>query len=239
MYDRRKRFPAPGLFCLGLIWSLIGGAAAPVSASPEERREEEQLRVGWYARIVTSMGEMVVRLLPDQAPQSVAHFASLARGELEWSDPVTGDVHQEPFYDGSRVHYAKAGVSFELGRKSGSGSVAPLMYVPLEGPGPVNFYEAGRLGMGRSPMGRTSAVIFFVTVTPQPWLNENHPCFAEVISGLDVAFRITEVRTYTNTGRPIEDVRVEKIEVYPVGNPLALPQVKPFVPTLAVPTPVK
>jgi peptidyl-prolyl cis-trans isomerase A (cyclophilin A) len=200
----------------------------------------EGLREGWYARISTSMGEIVARLAPDQAPQSVAHFAALARGDLEWTDPVSGDVHDgEPYYDGAPVHYAKAGVSFEVGRIPGSGGAAPLIYVPLEGPGPINFYEGGRLGMGRSPLGRTSAVIFFVAVTPQPWLNENHPCFAEIVSGLDVAFRISEVRTYTNNGRPIDDVRVESIEVFPVGDPLPLPEVKPYLPRQARPTPVK
>ena len=200
---------------------------------------DETLREGWYARIVTTKGEIMVRLLPDQAPQAVAHFAALVRGELGWSDPVSGEEYREPYFDGAPVHYAKAGMTFEVGRRSGPGGVAPFIYVPLEGTGPVSFYEAGRLGLGRSPLGRTSGVIFFVTVTPQPWLNGDHPCFAEVVSGLDVAFAITEVKTYTNTGRPIDEIRVDKIEILAVGDPPPLPEPKAHVPTMATPTPVK
>jgi hypothetical protein len=40
---------------------------------------------GWYARLDTDKGPIVAKLLPDQAPQSVAHFAALAQGRLEWA----------------------------------------------------------------------------------------------------------------------------------------------------------
>ena len=43
----------------------------------------EELAPGWYARIDTSMGRIVVQLLPEQAPQAVAQFVALARGEVE------------------------------------------------------------------------------------------------------------------------------------------------------------
>ena len=50
----------------------------------------EGLAEGLYARIETSLGRIVARLLPEQAPQSVAHFAAMAEGQLEWFDMTTG-----------------------------------------------------------------------------------------------------------------------------------------------------
>jgi peptidyl-prolyl cis-trans isomerase A (cyclophilin A) len=184
------------------------------------------------------MGTIIARLLPQQAPQAVAYFVGLSQGDLEWSDPVTGEKHREPFYDGTRVHYSRAGLTFEVGRVSGSGAIAPLLYVPMEDPGPVNFFSGGRLGLGRSPLGRISAVIFFVTVSAQPWLNQEHPCFGEIVIGEEVARGITEVKTYNN-GRPIDDVRIEAIRVFKVGEPAPLPEPEPYYPTQATPTPIK
>ena len=215
--------------------------AIPLAAANEpvdEVTPPESLARGWYASIETSMGRIIARLLPDQAPQAVAHFVGMARGELEWTDPVTGEQHREPYYDGTRVDFAKAGFTFEVGRLSGSGAAAPLVYVPQEGPGPVNFFAGGRLGMGRSPLGRISAVIFFVTVSAQPWLNGEHPCFGDVVEGEEVAFKISEVKTYSN-GRPLEDIRIERIRIFEVGDPSPLPEPTPYYPPLVTPTPVK
>ena len=222
------------------IWIVLL-AVSPVSLSANpgaEYNPPATLEEGWYARIETSMGRIVVRLLPDQAPQPVAYFAKLAAGELEWMDPVTGESYRQPYYDGSRVDYAKAGMNFEIGRLSGAGTVGPLLYLPVGSTGPVNFYKGGRLGFGQTPLGRISATNFFVTVSPQPWLNGEHPCFGEVVSGESVAFNIAQVKTYNN-GRPLEDVRVEQIEIFTVGDPPPLQEPRPYYPPRVEPTAVK
>jgi peptidyl-prolyl cis-trans isomerase A (cyclophilin A) len=227
------------ILCIS-IWVVLL-AAAPVLLSAEAEVDftpPATLEEGWYARIETSMGRILVRLLPDQTPQAVAYFAALAAGELEWMDPVTGESYKQPYYDGTRVDYAKAGMNFEIGRLSGAGTVGPLLYVPLEPLGPVNFYKGARLGFGHTPLGRVSATIFFITVSSQPWLNGEHPCFGEVVSGDDVAFNIAQVKTFSN-GRPLEDVTIKKIDVFKIGDPPPLQEPRPYYPTHAEPTPVK
>ena len=81
-------------------------AAAPLKSLPPV--DLEGLPDGWYAQIETSEGTIVALLHPDQAPQSVAHFASFAEGTQSWTDATTGEVLKRPYYDGAAVHKAIA-----------------------------------------------------------------------------------------------------------------------------------
>ncbi len=212
--------PAPAPYSLSPT-SPVAGEAVPL---PKDLQE------GWYARIETSMGTIVARLLPDQAPQSVAHFAALAEGRLGWPDPVSGEPRHEPYYDGQLVSRAIASERVELGERTDAGRYSAPFYVPQEGDGPVDFSAPGRLGMIRSVGNRISGVKFVITPWTTSFLTRNYPCFGMVVSGLDVAQRISEVKTSTRTGRPIEPITVTKIRIAKVGSPPPLPVPVPHVP---------
>ena len=105
---------------------LILASLVPVQAEGQEDplgpfQPPEGLDEGWYARIETSMGRVIARMLPEQAPQSVAHFAALANGDLQWEDPVSGEKIRERYFDGVRVYRAEAGRRIEAGDISKSG----------------------------------------------------------------------------------------------------------------------
>jgi peptidyl-prolyl cis-trans isomerase A (cyclophilin A) len=191
----------------------------------------EGLSEGWYARIETSMGRVLVRLLPEQSPQSVAHFVGMAEGTLEWFDIVSGQRKKEPYYDGLIVHSAVAGRRFETGDHMGTGDGAPELFVGPEGRGPIDFSHAGRLGMTRELGARVSAVQFFVTAAPLPHLTGSHPCFGEVIEGKETVFSITQVKTYPNS-KPIDPPVIEKIRIFTVGDPAPLATPAPYTPRL-------
>src|SRR5580698_8814363 len=73
-------------------------------------------RQGRYARIApmpahtavatlhTTMGDIVVNLLGDHAPKTVANFLGLATGAKEWTHPATGKVSHDPLYNGVIFH---------------------------------------------------------------------------------------------------------------------------------------
>ena len=189
-----------------------------------------ELETGWYARIKTSMGRIVIRLLPAQAPQSVAHFAAYANGELEWMDPITGELRNDPLFDGVLVQKALAGQRFELGTRRKDGMSFPWRYVPEEGTGPVNFLRDYVVGMTQTDSGRIAAHQFFITSAPQPFLTPGYPCFGEVVHGREVIDMITKVRTYENNDRPIEEVVIEEVRAFTVGNAGELATPEPFWP---------
>lgn len=184
---------------------------------------------GWYARIETSWGPILVRLLPEQAPQSVAHFAALAEGRLPWTDPFTGERTERPYYDGLLVHKVVLAERFEAGDPTATGRGAPPIFVPLEGKGPEDFSRPFRVGMTRSGLGRISGALFFVTATSQPHLTGLHPCFGVVVEGRDVVERIVRARVDRNQ-KPLDPIRLERVRILRAGHPPPLPEPVPYTP---------
>ena len=208
---------------------------APPIAADEPAAEEPGftppagLKQGWYVRIQTRMGDIVARLLPEQAPQSVAHFVGLSQGTLPWIDVVTGETVAYPYYDGMMIHTVVAGRLFETGDAGSLGRATPVLFVPEEGFAPLNFSLPYMMGMTRMGGGRISAVKFFVTIAAQPWLNGENPCFGQVIEGREVLHNISQVKTYSSR-RPIEDLFIDKIDVFAVGDPAPIPEPVPYTP---------
>jgi len=217
-------------FTVSMLLTLV--IAATSLASAEEAADgftpPEGLSESWYARIDTSMGRIIARLLPDQAPQSVAHFAALAEGRVQWFDPVTGEPQKARYYDGIKVDRAFAGRSIEVGDSQGTGHGGPSRFAAIEGFGPVNFNAPGRLGMTRQ-YGAINVVKFFVTVSAQPRLTGNHACFGIVVSGRDVVTRLSQVKTHRN-GTPLDPPSIDRIRIFSVGDPPPLPELVTFRP---------
>ncbi len=211
---------------LGLTLVICALTLTAADESVGEFTPPEGLPGGWFARIDTSEGRIIARLLPGQAPQSVAHFAALADGRLEWFDKTTGQRKKYPYYDGVKVHRVAAGRLFEAGNPPEPGRVAPNLWVPKEGLGPVNFSRPGRLGMVNEG-GRISGVRFLVTASGQAALNRISPCFGEVVSGLDVVTNISQKKAYRN-GKPIDPPVIERIRIFSVGQVAPLPEPEPY-----------
>ncbi len=201
--------------------------AAIAAAAPDEESAAFQppadLEEGWYARMETGRGRIIARLLPDQAPQTVAHFAALAEGRLEWLDPESGESQKGRFYDGTAIYRVKAGSHFESGDPTGTGRGGPRMYVPREGMGPINFSGPGRLGMTKTGGLLNSAYRFFVTYAAQHRMNGQYNCFGVVVEGLEVVMELTGVKAYSN-GMPLQPMAISEIRIFKVGDPPPLPE---------------
>lgn len=225
--SRRRR-----IVCFWVALALVAGTAMPLPADGPQAPEGVDttgLPVGWYAVIDTSFDRIVARLLPEQAPQAVAHFAALAQGRLEWNDPFSGKPRTDPYYDGLIIHRVVAGEQFEAGDPTGTSRGGAPFYLPPEGFGPVDFSFGGRLGMTRASLGRISGSVFFVTESGMPWLNGRHPCFGVVVRGKEVIRSINGVKA-DSSGKPLEDILLERIRIFPVGEPEPLPEPERFVP---------
>lgn len=169
------------------------------------------LQPGLYAHVTTSEGAFTVRLFEEEAPKTVANFAGLAEGSIEWQDPVTRQPIRKPFYDGLIFHRVIDGFVIQGGCPMGNGMGGPGYKFGDEFHPARRHSKAGILSMANAGPG-TNGSQFFVTLAATPHLDDRHSVFGEVISGMDVVSRIGHVPTGRGD-RPVKDVVIESIKI--------------------------
>jgi peptidyl-prolyl cis-trans isomerase A (cyclophilin A) len=144
-----------------------------------------------YATFQTSMGTIVVKLLPERAPITVANFVGLADGTKEWTDPRSGQKQSgKPLYDGTMFHRVIPDFMIQGGDPLGTGTGGPG-YKFQDEIGPDNkFNKPGLLAMANAGPG-TNGSQFFITEIATPWLDKGHTIFGEVVKGGELVPRIT------------------------------------------------
>jgi peptidyl-prolyl cis-trans isomerase B (cyclophilin B) len=138
------------------------------------------------AVVTTAQGDIIVELYPEHAPLTVANFARLA---------------DSGFYDGLPFHRVISDFVAQGGDPRGDGWGGPGHTIPDE----INGlrYEAGTVGMALS--GRDSGGSqWFMTLAPQPHLDDRYTIFGRVVSGLAVAHSLLP-------GDRIENVSIERV----------------------------
>jgi len=172
-----------------------------------------------HARLTTTLGEIIVRLEEERAPNTVANFVGLATGAIEWTDQKTGEKSRTPLYDGIRFHRVIPRFMIQCGD--------PLTRYPemagrwgTGGPGykfedefhpELRHDGAGVLSMANSGPGSNGSQ-WFITEGPTPHLNNKHSVFGRVVSGQDVVNKIANVQTTRD--RPNQDVVLQKVEIF-------------------------
>lgn len=169
------------------------------------------------ATIHTNMGDIRLELFPEQAPNTVKNFTSLAKGEREWTDPSTGQQTSRPLYDGTIFHRVIDGFMIQGGDPLGTGTGGPGYQFNDEIHPDLNFDKPYLLAMANAGkrMGKgTNGSQFFITVVPTPWLQGKHTIFGKVAdqASKDVVNAIISVPTGAND-RPASDVVIESVEI--------------------------
>lgn len=124
--------------------------------------------------IETTKGEIKVKLLPELAPISCASILSLIK---------------KGFYSGIRFHRVVPGFVIQAGDPTGTGSGGPGYEIITE-LSPAH-YKKGVFGMARSDFD-TEGSQWFITTGEYYHLDGNYTVFGMVISGMDVAEKITQ-----------------------------------------------
>jgi peptidyl-prolyl cis-trans isomerase B (cyclophilin B) len=158
---------------------------APAQPTPGQ----EPLHTGTYkvqgnetVAIRTSQGTMTVKLYPKDAPNTVATFLELVDSK---------------FYDSTLFHRVEPGFVIQGGDPlSKSPSADPAMF-GTGGPGfrlKSEFnrqkHVAGAVAMARSEDPDSAGSQFYITLAPQPTLDDQYTVFGQVVSGMDVVTRI-------------------------------------------------
>ncbi|TGE25645.1 hypothetical protein E5K00_10780 [Hymenobacter aquaticus] len=156
---------------------------AKAATHPIDWAAVQAIPAGQRARIRTSKGEVMFRLLINEAPGSVASFVQLVN---------------QGFYNGKNFHRVVPNFVAQGGCPRGDGwgssdynlrsEFANLRY----GEGAVGLASAGK---------DTESCQWFITHAPTPHLDGRYTIFAQVVSGMDVVSRLE-----------IGD-RIEKIEL--------------------------
>ncbi len=126
------------------------------------------------AIIKTNKGAIEIKFRPELAPITVGNFIFLAKNN---------------FYDGIIFHRVVPGFVIQAGDPTGTGWGGPGYEIISEF-SPEEF-RTGSVGIASAGKD-TEGSQFFIMQGYYPHLNSRYTLFAEVISGLDVAMRISE-----------------------------------------------
>jgi peptidyl-prolyl cis-trans isomerase B (cyclophilin B) len=195
----------PLLFVAGPAFAQNPGAKPSSAPAPSffTTRLSASDMAGKQAVLVTSMGEIVIDLLPEAAPNHVGHFIELAR---------------EGAYDGTTFHRA-----VKMGIVQGGD---PLSKDPLK----REQYGTGGLGKLRAEpnaekhtRGAVSAVLagndansggaqFFISVVDQPALDGRYTVFARVSEGIRIVEKISAAPV-DDRGRIVDRLEIRSVAI--------------------------
>jgi peptidyl-prolyl cis-trans isomerase A (cyclophilin A) len=204
---------ARGMFCWEYAPSpkLASSRRMGDNATAFRFPEEETLTraPGTYAVFETSQGTIVCRLFEKEAPQTVANFVGLAEGTKEFKDSRTGQKVKRPFYDGLSFHRVIPKFMIQGGCPLGTGTGDPGYRFADEFHPSLRHDKAGKLSMANAGPN-TNGSQFFLTVAPTPWLDNKHAIFGEIVEGLDLAIKISELPRGAND-KPKEAVTLKSL----------------------------
>lgn len=166
---------------------------------------------GTYAIFETTQGNIVVRLLEKEAPNTVENFIGLAEGTKEFTDESTGKKLKKRFYDGLGFHRVIPKFMIQGGCPQGTGRGGPGYRFADEFHPSLNHSKAGKLSMANAGPG-TNGSQFFITVAATPWLDNKHTIFGEVVEGQDVADKISNLPR-DSSDRPKTPVVMNKVRI--------------------------
>jgi peptidylprolyl isomerase len=119
-------------------------------------------------------GRVVIKLLPEVAPKTVAQIKTLVR---------------QGFYDGTPFHRVIEGFMAQGGDPTGTGTGgSKLPDVPLEAS--QRHFVRGVCGMARAQDPNSGNSQFFIMFAPAPALDGQYTIWGQVVSGMDYVDQI-------------------------------------------------
>jgi peptidyl-prolyl cis-trans isomerase A (cyclophilin A) len=166
-----------------------------------------------YARFVTSLGNIVIRLEEERAPKTVKNFVGLATGNQEWTHPRTGQLQKGArYYDGTAFHRVIPNFMIQGGDPLGQGTGGPGYRFEDEFHPELRHQGPGVLSMANSGPG-TNGSQFFITEGPTAHLDNRHSVFGQAVAGNDVVKKIARVPADARN-KPAQEVVLQRVEIF-------------------------
>jgi peptidyl-prolyl cis-trans isomerase A (cyclophilin A) len=194
----------------GLKWliELIAFAAVIGAQNPPTKP-------GLYATFQTSLGAITARLYEKEAPIAVANFVGLAQGTKPWKDPKTGAMVTRPLYQNLTFHRVLPGVMIQSGDPSGTGAHDCGVNIRDEFLPGLRFDQAGKLAVANTGSADSGGCQFFITTDVMSSWTGKYTIFGTVISGLDVAEKISHGRMRGD--RPVDPAKLISVTILRIG----------------------
>lgn len=190
--------PQRFLFLTLTFAALLAGAARAVPAAD-----------GLYATFDTTQGVYTLELFFEEVPVTVANFVGLAEGSRAWVDFETGEVSNEPFYDGLKIPRAEPGFVIQMGSPDNSLSGGPGYQFGDEFHPALAHFGVGVASMANSGAD-TNGSQLFITLASTRFLDDKHSVFGVVVEGLNVVQAIGAL--------PGGTVTINKVTITRVGT---------------------
>jgi len=225
MIDRKRSFLI--IFSMSLFMLLLAACSSnsdtddekkqPEAADKDTEEDSGQAAHEQDSPIVTITMEdgdqIQIELYPYIAPNTVDNFISLVEDE---------------FYDGLIFHRVIPGFMIQGGDPDGNGTGGPGY--AIKGEFSSNGFEndlnhhRGVISMARSADPDSAGSQFFIMAEDSSHLNGDYAAFGQVIDGMDVVDDIVSQETGEND-KPLEDQRMEKVEVDTKGQEFSDPKI--------------
>jgi len=214
----RMGIPVAAFLIAALCAAPAAGQAKPAKPAPAPAKlfatplTLDQM-TGKQAVVETTIGRIVLELLPEKAPNHVGYFIKLARegayngttfhrlikhGIIQGGDPLSKDPAKTAQY--------------------GTGGLKMLAFEPGAG-----SHVRGAVSSVLVPGNRDSAGSqFFICVTPQPAIDGQYTVFARVVEGIGVVTLISEAPVDAS-GKATERIEMTSVTIRDAPPPGAVP----------------
>lgn len=166
-----------------------------------------------FATFDTNQGKIKIQLFNDKVPKTVKNFVDLATGKSEEVKGEAAHLKGKPYYNGLVFHRVIPGFMIQGGCPNGNGMGGPGYKFADEFHPELKHSKPGILSMANAGPN-TNGSQFFITTGPTPHLNNRHSVFGEVVEGMDVVNKISNVprdqRDKPNTPVVIKTVTISE-----------------------------
>jgi peptidylprolyl isomerase len=173
----RKIIPAIALLSVSLF--MVGNASATQATLAQQQAPVGDLENTLYLNLKD--GQVIIKLLPDQAPETVARIKELVR---------------QGFYNGIVFHRVIDGFMAQGGDPTGTGTGGSGQKIPDEFPASSAAYKRGAIAMANAGPGTSDSQFFILFKDYQ--LPPQYTVFGKVISGMEYVDSIKKGDPYGN-----------------------------------------
>ena len=157
------------------------------------------------------VGIVKIKLFHKRAPKTVENFIGLAEGKITVTQ-ADGSKVKKPFYNGLTFHRVIKNFVVQTGCPIGDGTGGPGYKIEDEFHPDLTHSKAGIISMANEGAPDTNGSQFFITLSSQSSLNNQHSVFGEVISGLNIIRKISYSKT-NRVDKPKKNIILKKVKI--------------------------